>query len=365
MQLSAQVTALSQALRQASRSRHHRLHLLLHRYQQWLRDPEAWLTSGDPPGYSYACPEGEGVGVKPTPLPHRVIAADGSQLSINHHELFPCMLINVGLVSLTYGTGQRPLLRSVPYLLAQQPAHQSAQQTDWTGDLDGETALAWQRSLQEIQLLAETALAQQDNIPQIALVDGSLLAWGLEGLAQEVQRRCLQPWLGWMAQLQQARIPILGYVSVPRSREVVGYLRRGEAEDPFWGLQDRHLWAEILQPGQASSLWISGSRLNSLYGEQRIYACYVHGGKEVARLEFPAWLAKDAEMLSQSLGMVLAQVEKGQGYPVSLAEAHHLAVVRSSDRRRFLALLERELIRSGLEQVQVSPKQARKRHTSV
>ncbi|MEN9204370.1 MAG: hypothetical protein Q6K70_01020, partial [Thermostichales cyanobacterium DRC_bins_46] len=107
MQLSAQVTALSQALRQASRSRHHRLHLLLHRYQQWLRDPEAWLTSGDPPGYSYACPGGEGVGVEPTPLPHRVIAADGSQLSINHHELFPCMLINVGLVSLTYGTGQR------------------------------------------------------------------------------------------------------------------------------------------------------------------------------------------------------------------------------------------------------------------
>jgi hypothetical protein len=59
--------------------------------------------------------------------------------------------------------------------------------------------------------------------------------------------------------------------------------------------------------------------------------------------------------------MVLAQVQKGYGYPVALAEAHNQAVVRGGDRHRFFALLERELIRAGLKNVGVSAKEARKR----
>jgi hypothetical protein len=46
---------------------------------------------------------------------------------------------------------------------------------------------------------------------------------------------------------------------------------------------------------------------------------------------------------------------------VALAEAHNQAVVRGGDRTRFFALLEREMIRAGLQNIGTSYKEARKR----
>jgi hypothetical protein len=84
-------------------------------------------------------------------------------------------------------------------------------------------------------------------------------------------------------------------------------------------------------------------------------------GTEVARIEFPEWVAEDALLLDTALSLVLAQVQKGYGYPVALAEAHNQAVVRGGDRARFFALLEQQMIRAGLQNVGISYKEARKR----
>ena len=58
---------------------------------------------------------------------------------------------------------------------------------------------------------------------------------------------------------------------------------------------------------------------------------------------------------------MLAQVSKGFGYPVALAESHNQAVIRGGDRIRFFALLEQQMIRFGLQNVGTSYKEARKR----
>ena len=57
----------------------------------------------------------------------------------------------------------------------------------------------------------------------------------------------------------------------------------------------------------------------------------------------------------------MAQVNKGFGYPVVLAEAHNLAVVKGGDRQRFFSLLEDQMIRAGLTNVGISFKETRKR----
>jgi hypothetical protein len=98
-----------------------------------------------------------------------------------------------------------------------------------------------------------------------------------------------------------------------------------------------------------------------LYGGQTIYFCYVHIGWEIVRIEFPAWVAEQPTLLDSALSLVLAQVTKGFGYPVALAEAHNQAVVRGGDRTRFFSLLEQQLIQVGLKNVGVSYKEARKR----
>ncbi|HEY9883163.1 MAG TPA: DNA double-strand break repair nuclease NurA, partial [Thermosynechococcaceae cyanobacterium] len=208
----------------------------------------------------------------------------------------------------------------------------------------------------------------------------------------EARDRILPPILAAWEQLRQKRIPLVGYVSASRSGEALNFLRlqacpfaapdcgthcsgQGSSADlpaatttlkrlpcqVFDPLKDTALWAIQLEPGQRSPLWRSSARILDSYAGHTIYFCYVHVGTEVARVEFPAWVAEDAALLDTALSLTLAQVQKGYGYPVALAEAHNQAVVRGGDRSRFFALLEQQMIRAELRNVGTSYKEARKR----
>jgi hypothetical protein len=127
-------------------------------------------------------------------------------------------------------------------------------------------------------------------------------------------------------------------------------------------LRDGAIWKPLLAPGQRSPLWQSNQRILDCYEPaQRVYFCYVNVGTEIARVEVPAWVAEDRALFDRSLSILLAQVDKGYGYPVALAEAHNQAVIRGGDRARFFALIEQQLIRAGMQDVGASYKEVRKR----
>jgi hypothetical protein len=127
-------------------------------------------------------------------------------------------------------------------------------------------------------------------------------------------------------------------------------------------LRDINLWGQFLNPGQRGPLWRSSQEILELYEEaQQIYFCYVNLGSEIARVEIPAWVVEDKPLLEQALGILLGQVSKGYGYPIALSESHNQAVIRGSDRVRFFALLEQQMIRAGLQNVGTSYKEVRKR----
>jgi hypothetical protein len=216
--------------------------------------------------------------------------------------------------------------------------------------------------------------------PTLAMVDGSLIYWFLESLPSEARDRILPPILESWDKLRAKHIPVIGYLSASRSGEALNFLRLKTCpyEEPDCAthcpgqtdrapcqvldpLKDAALWGMQLEPGQRSPIWRSSARILDDYGDHRIYFCYVHVGTEVARIEFPEWVAEDALLLDTALSLVLAQVQKGYGYPVALAEAHNQAVVRGGDRARFFALLEQQMIRAGLQNVGISYKEARKR----
>ena len=217
-------------------------------------------------------------------------------------------------------------------------------------------------------------------MPQLALTDGSLIYWFLEELPTAARDRILPPILAAWEQLRQARIPLVGYVSASRSGEALNFLRLQSCPHTapdclshcpdrlekapcqvFSPLRDVALWNTALEPGQRGPLWRSSAGILDQYGAHQVYFCYLHVGSEIARVEMPGWVATDATYRDAALGMVLTQVQKGYGYPVTLAEAHNQAVVRGGDRTRFFALLEREMIRAGLTNVGTSYKEARKR----
>jgi len=335
------------------------------------------------------------------PSVHTVIATDGSQIAPNHHEIAYCYLLNIGRVVLHYGQNRQPLLDSLPEVFYRPEDLYISRQ--W--GIRTEEWMGYWRTASEATVLAELAVSEAGgaggensiqnsiqnpkskiqnwvapSVPTLAMVDGSLIYWFLEQLPIEARDRILPQILDAWDQLRNAGIPIMGYLSASRSSEALNFLRLEacphkvpdclaycpnqlektpcQVLDP---LRDSALWTIQLQPGQRSTLWRSSARILDLYGSHTIYFCYVHVGTEIARVEVPAWVAENSALLDQSLGLMLAQVQKGYGYPVALAEAHNQAVVRGGDRARFFALLEQQMIKAGLRNVGTSYKEARKR----
>lgn len=324
------------------------------------------------------------VAIATPPEQHTVLATDGSQIAPSHHEIAYCYLINIGRVVLHYGQGRHPLLDNLPEVFYQSQDLYGARK--W--GLSTEEWMGHRRTVSEVQMLAELggwAKEQEGNCPSLAMVDGSLIYWFLDSLPGEA-RDCLLPDIleAW-EQLQDLRIPLVGYVSASRSTESLNFLRLqsctfdfpdcathcikgGEGRTDaapcqiFAPLRDVTLWSTTLEPGERGPLWRSSAKILAEYGpQQTVYFCYVHVGAEIARVEFPAWVAEDSTLLDSALSLVLGQVQKGYGYPVALAEAHNQAVVRGGDRQRFFAMLERQMVKAGLRNVGTSFKEARKR----
>ena len=351
------------------------------------------------------------------PFSHTVIATDGSQIAPSHHEIAYCYLINVGRIVLHYGQNRLPVLESLPEVFYRPEDLYISRQ--W--GIRTEEWMGYRRTVSEAIGLAEVAIEAEGQgsrgagghelnaptsppsappllrplasaPPTLAMVDGSLIYWFLDSLPLEARDRILPPILEAWEQLRQLQIPLVGYVSASRSGEALNFLRlqacpfdapdcathcagQGTSGDTpaatialkrlpcqvFDPLKDASLWQMELEPGQRSPLWRSSARILDSYGPHAIYFCYIHVGAEVARVEFPAWVAEDPTLLDTALSLTLAQVQKGFGYPVALAEAHNQAVVRGGDRTRFFALLEQQMIRAGLRNVGTSYKEARKR----
>lgn len=342
------------------------------------------------------------VAIAPMTEPHTVLATDGSQMAPSHHEIAYCYLINVGLVALHYGQGLHPLLDSQPEVVYRPEDLYVSRQ--W--GIRTEEWMGHRRTVAEAVVLADLAeaicerkqttpeptlasgqmalafqTADEPGLPTLALVDGSLIYRFLETISEVARDRLLPDLLGAWDRLHDLRIPMAGYISASRSGEALNFLRLQRCPHPepdcqthcpgaadrapcqvFDPLRDVALWTQLLQPGQRGPLWRSSAPILERYGDRHhVYFCYVHVGSELARVEFPAWVATDAALLNTTLSLILTQVQKGFGYPVALAEAHNQAVVRGSDRARFFALLEQEMIRAGLRNVGTSYKEARKR----
>ena len=115
------------------------------------------------------------------------------------------------------------------------------------------------------------------------------------------------------------------------------------------GFLDRHLFQELLGPGERSDLFFTSSSVSrDFYGPHRVYFYYINTGQEIARMELPEWAALDEGLLQLTHTLVLDQCRRGLGYPAAIAEAHEQAVVTGGDRESFKQLVEDALSRNRL-----------------
>ncbi len=317
--------------------------------------------------------------ISPTPLPanYRAMAVDGSHIDVDRHLPVRCALVNISKVALQYGANPQARLESQPKLYASTEElalvdPEGAREQPLEGPL-----LGIKRSVDEVVALAELAEEATDDTPTLALVDGSLILWGLTGQAYpEYVRRALigdglLPALERLRSIAQRRpLALAAYVSLPRSTEVVnalrlsvcpyepvdcdrycGTVRPGERPcDVVGGLLDRELFAKVLAPGERSAAFTSTSSVvRDYYGGHAVAFYYVNVGTEMARVEVPAWVAEDEALLVLTHSLLLDQYRKGLGYPVAIMEAHEQAVIGGHEREMFRQMVEDALTRQGLD----------------
>jgi len=303
----------------------------------------------------------------PLPVDYSVIATDGSHIDVDRHRAARCFLINIGSVVLHYGTSPDAILDSHPELFVSEDELVISQpETNREQPIEG-TLLGIKRSVDECRRLVDLAAEQPAGNSTVALVDGTLILWGLEGYPEFVGEKLLDE--GFLDCLNQLRklnddrqVALASYISLPRGTDVVNTLKVALCPNnpldtdkhckecttrdcnSVSGIRDRELFAGILGDGERSALFITQSSVVAKqYGEHRIYFYYINVDGEIARVEIPEWVARNEELLALTHSLILDQCRRGQGYPVALSEAHEQAVVTSADRENFWQLVENAL----------------------
>ncbi len=301
----------------------------------------------------------------PTPAEFSVLATDGSHIDVDRHRATRCYLINIGAVALKYGGEPDAVLDSVPHLYAEEEdlVLRPSAATGREQMVEG-TLLGIKRAVEECRHLSMLAVQQPQGSISLALLDGTLILWGLEAYPDFVTGALLDnvflPCLEEMRkQNRDKKLALASYISFPRSTDVVNVLRvaicphevadcdhfcpPGKDRDceGVAGVTDRELFMDALEPGERSALFISPSKITKEhYGEHRVYFFYLRLEEEVARVETPRWVAENSELMDMAHALVLDQCRRGQGYPVALSEAHEQAVVTAADRAEFWQLVE-------------------------
>ncbi|NNJ10810.1 DNA double-strand break repair nuclease NurA [Chloroflexales bacterium ZM16-3] len=349
------------------------------RYRESAGDEQRWATaadlSRDTASWLLARP------VEPLDtardLPERppsyaLVASDGSQIDLDRHGSVACYLINIGRVFLRYGESPTARLSSEPALYYRD---EDLYLTDGARRVAIEgNYLSARRDVDEgvaLVGLADEFLA--DDLPCMALQDGTLIRWTLASAERFVQEHFLERYLAYLDAMRERGIPVASYISRPRSPEVVGTIRLmlcpdvdvdsgkgarcdecsdvADGREPSCaicqGLVDTDVLAGQLSEGQRGPLFISMSRINvESYREHTVHFFHMRVGRELARVELPQWVAQDSEQVDLIHALVYDQAARGDGYPVALARAHEQAVVRSADRRTFQSILEGSLYRA-------------------
>lgn len=309
------------------------------------------------------------------PVSSLVMATDGSPIIADRHDPVLCYVINIGTIVLRYGAASSATLRSKPMLAAPDETLLNV----FHGDQEPISRQRFSNRfrLEEARALAETIeqeCAAPNSPPAVALVDGSLIFWQLESERDAAYSAAtLAAFEQTLDRARRLNVPVAGYISSSLSKDVVNALRIVACEFPkpdcethcntrigtpeytpppcsgAEGVTDTDLFALLLQPGQRSTVfWSSSKILKSYAPHNRVGFFYLNTGREVARVEIPAWTAQDPLLLAQTHALCLDQALKGDGYPVALAEAHEQAVVRGAERAAFFALLERQGVGEGI-----------------
>ncbi len=287
-----------------------------------------------------------------------LLAVDGSQIYPDRHMAdVGCFLINIGACLLSYSQKSKVEFFSIPKVFLSDQWNEEMHDLPFSPDI-----VDLKREEMEFLFALEKSLEIMKNreIPFLCLMDGSLIFWHLESKPENVRDYFLKRYTHILQKFYEHQVPVVSYLSLPKNRELINLVKLElcENKDPdslpcrnrtvtcrceaVQHYADWQLAEAFLKPGHRSILFSSHGKIIDYYPQHLEPRCfYMHAGKEIVRVEMPAWVAYDENMLNGIASMCLNQSEKGFGYPVALAEAHEQAVVKGPDREFFYHVIRK------------------------
>jgi len=326
----------------------------------------------------------------PTPDEYVALASDGSHVDVDRHSPVSCYLLNLGRVRIRYGSHPEADLASQPELAFEDERLVLSDRSDASReDVLSGNLLAALRSVREVEALARLAAEEDSGLPTLALLDGTLVLWGLarKEFRGEIKRVLLDEGIiraldDLKTLASQKPIALASYISHPDASEVVHTLRLAvcplpqgqpprpvdcrrcprEADEPrpcdAVGLSsDRPLFRALLAPGQRSAVFrrkhkTPGSIEEAFYGQHSVAFFYLRTPDgvpdDIARVEMPLWIGQDEQKVGLLHALLIDQCRRGLGYPLAIMEAHEQAVIGGPERETFRRLLEAQVTAEGL-----------------
>jgi hypothetical protein len=276
-------------------------------------------------------------------LPYDLIAVDGSQIYPDRHSGISCYVINIGEVIFQYGQEKSVTFTTQPHIFTG---------NDEEG-LDNSVELI-NGKRQDLELRAGYIKAQEiksHDRKHLLLFDGSLIFWHLEAKEILLKELFLPRYLATLLALYHERIVCASYISAPKSHELMNVVKtygsdfdeRNQAKIAMLNrFTDAWLLHLVLKPYERTTVFKNHAKISEQYPDAvRPYFFYMHNGTEIGRVEIPAWVAQDEQLVDWIAATILDQCEKGFGYPIALAEAHEQAVIKGPDRDFFYHLLQK------------------------
>lgn len=281
---------------------------------------------------------------KPQKVDYTVFSIDGSQIYPDRHQGTSCCLINIGSVVLGYGNHNQVSFDSKPSIYTPNQHSETESPTDMVNC----------RRL-ELELKEGVLVAQKlkESCPSnlLCMFDGSLIFWHLEAKDQATKEEYIAKYIYSLHQLYDLSIPCIGYISLPHSKELVNLLRMklsnfqpttNKEYKKIEHLLDTHIAQFFLEPYDRTTFFASHSHIIDYYpAHLKPYFFYLHLNEEIVRIELPAWLITNQHLIDFVCQVIIDQSNKGQGYPICLAEAHEQAVVKGPDRDFFYHVIQK------------------------
>jgi hypothetical protein len=275
---------------------------------------------------------------------YTVIAVDGSQIYPDRHYGASYYLLNLGGAVLRYNTNSSAHFYSEPLVcVPSETDDEDACSIDMINCRRHELELR-----RSYELAVEYKQRCADNEQLVVLLDGSYIAWHLQAKDVQLQQKFLPYQLYVYELLYQERLPVAGYISMPRSKEIVNlmewyhehYTEQTEPCDTT-RLLDTTIASFFLDAYTRTAFFANTAPISLHYPQHlRPWFCYLDVNDEIVRLEIPYWLAQDTVLLERTIACIRDQSDKGKGFPVCLAEAHEQAVVKGPDRDFFYQSVE-------------------------